>query len=49
MGTLLKVLFGLGVFFLIAEPSLGVALLFVWGVLLIGSLPFRIMKDAERR
>ena len=47
MGTLLKWLFATGVFFFIAYPQLGLALLFLWGILFLGYLPFLVLSDLE--
>lgn len=47
MGTLLKGLFVTGIFFLFAYPQLGLVLLFLWGILGIGYLPFLVLSDLE--
>ena len=48
MGTLLKWLFAAGLFFLFADPQMGLAMLFFWGILALGFLPFWALSDLER-
>ncbi|WP_168185617.1 hypothetical protein [Acidiferrobacter sp. SPIII_3] len=48
MGTLLKWLFASAIFFLFADPTLGLALFFLWGILALGFLPFWALADLER-
>ena len=47
MGTILKILGLAGAFWLFADPQIGVALLFLWGILALGYLPFWVLSDLE--
>ena len=47
MGTLLKWLFATGVFFLFADLQIGLVVLFLWGILFLGYLPFFLLSDLE--
>ncbi len=49
MGTILVMLFGFGVAMLVVDPQFGCAILFLWGILFLGYLPWLVLKGEERK